>query len=399
MNKSSPNPPLPPSPAPRLDQPEWGIEARTERAINRTNQLGVDTDTEAVAMFLLEFKDSPNTFRTYKKECERLLLWVRTIRHCELSALTRRDFDAYRDFMAKPPLDWCGPPVRQTLADESRNPKWRPFTGPMKPGAIKQALVILNTLFNYLVQADYLEGNPLALMRRRTTHDETEHATRVERFLEQRDWELVWRQLERYPTHTPKQQDRYERLRFLLSVLYLLGLRISELTEHTMGDFQSVQSHWRFKVIGKGRKKTWLPVSSELLQALLRYRQHLQLEGVPRPDDETPLIPSLATGMPISTRRVHAIIKNLFFKTADAIQEEDPARASRLRQASAHWLRHTTLTHLAHNLHHVSGAGLKDLQRLGRHSKVDTTAGYLHSEDDVLFELSDLLKLPKDDHE
>lgn len=47
------------------------------------------------------------------------------------------------------------------------HPDWRPFAGPLSPGSVRQAMVILNALFAWLTEAGYLAGNPFALARRR----------------------------------------------------------------------------------------------------------------------------------------------------------------------------------------------------------------------------------------
>lgn len=38
-------------------------------------QIAANTDIEGVKAWLAEFHDSPHTFRNYRKEAERLLLW------------------------------------------------------------------------------------------------------------------------------------------------------------------------------------------------------------------------------------------------------------------------------------------------------------------------------------
>jgi site-specific recombinase XerD len=47
-----------------------------------------------------------------------------------------------------------------------------------------------------------------------------------------------------------------------------------------------------------------------------------------------------------------------------------------LRQASAHWLRHSMLTNHANN-----GVQLKTLQETAGHASIATTAAYLHKTD------------------
>lgn len=49
-------------------------------------------------------------------------------------------------------------------------PDWRPFAKPLEPVSQRQAMSILDSLlFNWLVEAGYLAGNPLALRRRPRT--------------------------------------------------------------------------------------------------------------------------------------------------------------------------------------------------------------------------------------
>ncbi|HET6345096.1 MAG TPA: hypothetical protein VFH51_09190, partial [Myxococcota bacterium] len=145
-----------------------GLDGRygTNRA-PQGNQLDADDDLSAVRAFLAEYAGSPATQRAYTKEAERLLLWAVFGRQKAFSSLTRDDFSAYAAFLADPqPRDvWCGP--RRGRLSARLSAGWRPFAGPLSPSARKTALVIINSLMSYLVQARYLAANPLALMRQR----------------------------------------------------------------------------------------------------------------------------------------------------------------------------------------------------------------------------------------
>jgi integrase/recombinase XerD len=71
----------------------------------------------------------------------------------------------YRRFLAdpQPAQRWVMTGRKVARAD----PHWRPFAGPLSPASERQAFVILNTLFAWLVNAGYLGGNPLSLSRQR----------------------------------------------------------------------------------------------------------------------------------------------------------------------------------------------------------------------------------------
>jgi len=123
-------------------------------------------DLEAIQTWLSEFANSPQTLRTYRKEAERLLLWSLIERCTAFSNLTRDDLRDYQAFMSDPqPAErWCAP------RRSRQHPNWRPFEAPLTEQSVAQAITIINALFNYLVEAGYLAGNPLGLMRRRLRH-------------------------------------------------------------------------------------------------------------------------------------------------------------------------------------------------------------------------------------
>src|SRR5574337_677813 len=62
-------------------------------------QIAAETDLEAVQAWLAEFHDSPHTFRNYRKEIERLLLWSFQVLSKPLSALMREDLARYEAFL------------------------------------------------------------------------------------------------------------------------------------------------------------------------------------------------------------------------------------------------------------------------------------------------------------
>ncbi|WP_157649465.1 tyrosine-type recombinase/integrase, partial [Burkholderia ubonensis] len=69
-------------------------------------------------------------------------------------------------------------------------------------------------------------------------------------------------------------------------------------------------------------------------------------------------------------------LRRFFVLSADAIQEERPATAEKLRRASPHWMRHT---HASHAL--ARGAALIMVRDNLRHASISTTSTYLHSDE------------------
>lgn len=70
------------------------------------------------------------------------------------------------------------------------------------------------------------------------------------------------------------------------------------------------------------------------------------------------------------------MLRRFFVLVADAIQDELPAAAEKLRRASPHWMRHT---HASHAL--ARGAELIMLRDNLRHASISTTSTYLHSDE------------------
>lgn len=343
----------------------------TNRHTSR-NQIGADNDRDAILTFLEEYKDSPSTQRAYRKEIERLLLWSVLQRKKAISSLDREDFLAYACFLQdpQPSAFWCG--RSQGRKTPRFSPLWRPFVGGLSPQAQHCALSILNSFFSYLVQAHYLNGNPLQLIRRKSrVVAQTTTYKVVQRAFDKQEWEAILSEINR------KQDQQGARERWLVAVLYFLALRVGELVTHTMGDFQKIRGHWTFLVIGKGQKPAQIPVNAALLDALVQFRTTIGLSPYPHPTDTTPLIADQALQQSLSARRINQIIKGLMQRVANRLKDDAPEKADHVLQASAHWFRHTSLTRQAE-----SGIHFTHLKENARHSKLETTMLYIHTETD-----------------
>jgi|TARA_R110000772_G_scaffold240536_1_gene352776 site-specific recombinase XerD len=337
-------------------------------------QILAHNDLQAIHCWLAEFEGSPQTVRNYRKEAERLLLWAITQRHRPLSGLLREDFQAYQAFLTDPQPSsyWCGPRApRHSL-------QWRPFQGPLAPSSQRQTLIVVNALLSYLVDAGYLRGNPLSLVRRRnkTLTPETGEALAQERFLDRETWEYLKRYIAGLPQATRREIEHYERSRFLFHFLYLLAPRVSEVATHPMNSIREYRGKWWWFVQGKGGKKAKVPVTDEMLDALMRYRRFLGLDDLPPTDDLSPIVRSLKGTKPVSANMIYRLVKGVVTAAAESIALEAPLPAAKLRKASTHWFRHTAVTH-----GDDAGIGLKYLQASARHEKLETTAIYQHAED------------------
>lgn len=347
-------------------------ECGTNRASSFiTKQISASNDLEAIQSWLAEYKDSPETYRAYRKESERLLLWSLIEKQKPLSSLTRDDLRDYQSFLStlEPRDRWCG------QRRPRNNPKWRPFERPLNNESIAHAITIINALFSYLVEAGYLSGNPLGLMRRKIKDRNTNKIT--ERFLEQSLWQLVVDYIEAMPRITPRETKEYERIRFLFHLLYLQGPRVSEVANAKMQDIKQMRGKWWWEITGKGKKTQLIPVNNSMLDALIRYRKFYELPAFPAHDELQPLFMSLNGAQGISSSTIYRMVKKIFLDCAKTLTKDCPDFANKLKKASTHWMRHTSITHQAD-----AGIELRYIKRSARHESVETTMRYQHAEEE-----------------
>jgi integrase len=351
------------------------------RASGNRPQITANNDVDAIKAWLARFIDTKTTFDNYRKEAERLLLWSTIELGKPLSSLRHEDLLQYKHFLSDPQ-----PSSRWVMRDGRKfaraDPAWRPFAGPLSATSQRQASVILNVLFSWLVNAGYLAGNPLSLSRQRGR----KAAPRITRYLDDDLWTEVKLTIDAMPRESSRECERHLRMRWLFSLLYLCGLRISEVIGNSMGSFfcrrdKHGEERWWLDILGKGDKLRIVPATSELMLELARYRLELGLVPCPSPLETAPLLLPIG-GKPRTMTRgaVHAIVKQVFERTADRFRLRGPAFASqaeRVMQASAHWLRHTAGSHMAN-----SDVDLRHVRDNLGHESIGTTSNYLHSSDD-----------------
>lgn len=359
------------STAPALPVALSGVHGSNRAAAQAPRQVAANDDVAAIGLWLAEYMDSPHTLRSYRKEAERLLVWATQVRGKAVSSLAREDVLAYEAFLANPPATWCDDALGR------RGDHRRLVAGPLSERSRRQALGILAGLFQYLVRGGYLAGSPFALQpRRRRRRGAT---SRIERFLDQPLWLDALAEVERWPQATLREQQRYERARWVLRLLYATALRVSEAAQALEGDLRHVRGRWWLHVVGKGGVEGRVPLSDTLMHDYARYRAFFGLPGPPDTTSRRPLICGIAgQAQPLTSTAVYLIVKDAFGRVAAAWEAEQPARAARLRRVSTHWLRHTAASHQAD-----TGMPLHHVQQNLRHSSIATTSIYLHAEDDA----------------
>ncbi|KVZ70486.1 integrase, partial [Burkholderia ubonensis] len=327
--------------------------------------LKASNDYEAVQSWL-SLHESAATRRAYRKEAERLILWAIVERSCALSSLTTDDAIAYRSFLRRPtPRErWIGP------SRPRHHVEWRPFTGPLSARSAAYALNVLSALFRWLVEQRYVLANPFAGVKIKS------HVQRagldVSRGFTEGEWLLIRTLADGLEWSYGWSAPAAQRLRFVLDFGYATGLRASELVSATLGDIRRDEhgDHW-LHVLGKGGKLGKVALPSLARTALDQYLVQRGLPVTPaRWNPATPLVVSLdEDGAGIESTRLWRVLRRFFVLSADAIQEERPATAEKLRRASPHWMRHT---HASHAL--ARGAALIMVRDNLRHASISTTS-------------------------
>lgn len=294
---------------------------------------------------------SEHTSRAYLKEIRRFLVWLDHAKILSLAAVKREDVLDYRAFARAPaPEDkWIGPAKPYTLPDGQRNPEWRPFEKALTEGGLQRSDTLLSRFFQYLVAVGYLPANPFSIspFRKRLPKQFVSH-TRRQRFFDSPTWSLLWQTLEELPQCTEWQIRRYERLRWLLQLLYLPALRVHEACGHAMQDFRLHPDGWALHFTGKGGRAAILAVPTSLVTAMARYRGSLGLPPLPPDEPRTPLILDLHGSRGVTTRQVNRMLQYLFRRAAQRIGEDDPTGAEWISAATSRWLRRTRASHMLH---------------------------------------------------
>ncbi|KPQ19788.1 tyrosine-type recombinase/integrase [Halomonas sp. HL-93] len=335
-------------------------------------QITANTDVEAVSAWLAEYQESPQTWKCYRREAERLLLWLTTQR-LTLDQVNRDVLRHFEAFLAdpQPSAQWVGP------TKPRHHPQWRPFRGGLSAASRRQSLIILQGLFSWLVEAGWVRHNPFRLMRDKSRRLNNQ-TPRIERYLERELWEWLWQWLNQ-PVAGQGERAIYEsaRRRFIFGFAYLLAPRLSEMADARMGDFQQSEGRWWWSVVGKGNKVARIPLPADMQNCLIEWRLALGLTGLPTHHDDAPVIRALDKQRSVGHNQLYRLIRDTFKEAADTLQAADgnSAHIAALRKATPHWLRHTSITHQAQ-----AGISLRHLADSARHSRLDTTARYLHNE-------------------
>lgn len=247
-----------------------------------------------------------------------------------------QDLQQFTDFLSARRLnqvsDFSLANVRSFLASLTSNKYARNTT--------LRKIAALRSFANYLVEQGQLSGNPFKLLP----------APKRERLLPKF---LTTLETDRLIETAAGSEHFGARNRALLELLYSCGMRRSELTGLKISDVDFYNGV--VKVLGKGNKERYIPVTQTALQAL---RDYLATRKNPRPADALFLNKN---GTALTGDGLAYLVKTLSVKSNIA------------RKVTPHSLRHSFATHLLNN-----GCDLRSLQEMLGHKSLLATQVYTH---------------------
>jgi site-specific recombinase XerD len=328
-------------------------------------------DFPTVLEFLSQYNGNKATFESYRREIERLLQWSWFIKKNSILELKRQDIENYISFCLDPPKSWIGTKRVTRFIERggirTPNPKWRPFVATVskrdfKEGerpnknnyqlsqkSIREIFTVLSSFYNYLLIDEKITANPVALIKQKSKYLQKRQQQASVMRLTDKQWQTCFQVVREMAEQNP---EKHERTLFILSILYLLYLRISELVSNDRWTpmmkhfYRHTDGSWWFKVVGKGNKIREIAVSDDMLSALKRYRETLELSPLPSPNEKTYLLSKeKGKGEMTDSRHIRRLIQSCFNKTITKLREDKFfSEADSMESATVHWLRHTGIS-------------------------------------------------------
>jgi integrase/recombinase XerD len=164
----------------------------------------------------------------------------------------------------------------------------------------------------------------------------------------------------------------------IVSVLWAMGLRLSECLSLKVGDFDPEYNRPKkigtLRVHGKGRKVRTLFVVDKLYDALADYLDH---PVSPQKKSDFMFPTKVRTGKPVSKDRVRRMIKQA---------AKDAGLTERI---TPHVLRHTFATHM-----YERGVPADAISRIMGHDTIEETSQYIHVSDEMKKKALEKIRIP-----
>jgi integrase/recombinase XerD len=266
--------------------------------------------------------------------------------YCRIEkGLSANSIDAYRRDLARFSSHWpAGMPVSDLTGEHVRQYVGALYGCGLKSRSIARHLTTLRNFSAFLMREGRLGQDPTALLslpRQWKALPKYLNLTEINRLLDAPD-----------PAKPVGCRDRA-----MLELLFAAGLRVSELCQLQLADFNGEMGVVR--VTGKGDRQRLVPVGRSAVAAVTSY-----CEGARRQ-----LLRGRASKYLFVTSRGGCLTRQAFWK----LLAGHGRRAGIWQQLSPHVLRHSFATHLLEG-----GADLRSVQTMLGHADISTTQIYTH---------------------
>ncbi len=340
------------------------------------------TDEHAMRVVLNSFSGlSVNSQRSYRKEFTRFLLWLKTTREWQpdmLRRVTTEEIQEYARFLLNP---------RPISIDFLKKHGWTysPFKKPLSESSRGYAIRLVTLMFSRLQNLEseselpYAKFNPAvhvaAEYKRRVAKTK-----RVRKAFEEHEWNAIVETIEELPRSSPKELAIYHRARWIFAFMYHTFSRIGDVASFQMNSFRRDADGWYINLIGKGNLDADIVATPQLMNELRLYRKSLSLPAFPAYEEDIPGVVAFRKRggkaySGLTVKSIYLLCKEIFHRASVRIDRDNPEAAARFRNATPHWLRHTSITHALEK-----GIQPRYVQAQARHSSLDITAKYDHSD-------------------
>lgn len=334
---------------------------------------------------------SKATVNTYRFHLAKLRWYCEEVAGKPPSRWSLQEVEAFRDFLVDLP-------DHALSMGDAGTADYTPFRVAPSPSSQSDILRFTRAMFGALHATGYIRLNPMALTKAPASRE-----LNVSRAINLDLYDTVLQVMDAQDGEGLSDHRGYLRDRFVLVCLRESGLRASELVGAKMGAFRqfadpkSRKTYWVLDVVAdnaKGGKARTVPVTKILMDSLVMYRMGFELSPYPAHGEGTPLLLSSRTRKmemaggsikraadkrlfgawgSVGTRQgLHKIVVKRLEQTASHLDDHgDYEGASRLRDASSHWLRHTFATATL-----LKGQDIRSVAALLGHSSVNTTMAY-----------------------
>jgi site-specific recombinase XerC len=367
-------------------------------------------DWSVSAQYLTEYAASSGTFNRFRGEIQRFLLFIWNVSERSLADCTSDDINKYMAFLKAPDETWIGEnPIHGFTTDDKGfrvgKTGWRPFVSRGKyvvqQTTLDAAGRALNVYFRTLVTRKYIDSSPMVSARKseqKVSREAFEEGNGDELAPRLTDWQ--WSYLKESLLASCEEDEQYERHLFVVMTMKGLYLRVSELAPQTneltgetyaptMGAFKQkvVTGHryWHIKILGKGSKERYIPLPSDYIYFLKRFRRWRALPPLPEKGEQVPMIPRKTGAGQVGKRSLERIVKSAFLISAQRMYQngyKDDALEMEQIADHTHYLRHTgasmdidagrPIRHVSEDLGHESVAFTES-----QYIRADASARYL----------------------